>query len=329
MKISVLGGGSWATAISKELSKKYDISMYVRDELNANSINEKHQNAKYLKDNILPDNIKAYTNIEDVLVNKYIINAIPTQKIRSMLEDYADKFSKDSIIINLSKGIEMVTNLRISEIFKEFLPNNRFVALSGPSHAEEVIKAVPTSLVAASEDCDTAKEIQDLMISETFRVYTNDDLIGVEFGGAVKNVLAIGVGIIDGKDFGDNTKAAVITRGIHEMTRFCIAMGGDRNTLYGLAGIGDLIVTATSQHSRNRKAGELIGQGHTIDSLEKDIGMVVEGIPTCKALYEISLKKDIYMPLTNIIYNILYNDMDVSTAVEILMSKSGKNEFEF
>ncbi len=329
MNISVLGGGSWATAISKELSKNHNIFMYVRDELNAKSINDNHQNIKYLKGNILPENIKAYTNIEDVLHNKYIINAIPTQKIRSMLEEYSEKFSKDSIIINLSKGIEMDTYLRISEIFKEFLPENKFVALSGPSHAEEVIKGVPTSLVAASEDFNIAKEIQNIMISESLRVYTNEDLIGVEFGGAVKNVLAIGVGILDGKKFGDNSRAAVITRGIHEMTRFCIAMGGDRTTLYGLAGIGDLIVTATSQHSRNRKAGELIGEGHTIDSLEKDIGMVVEGIPTCKALYEISKKKDIYMPLTNIIYNILYKNMDVSTAVEILMSKSGKNEFEF
>lgn len=329
MKISVLGGGSWGTAISKELSKKYDIVIYVRNKEDARYINEKHVNEKYLSDNILPENIVAESDIEKVLENKYIINAIPTQKIRGMLEENYDKFDENSIIINLSKGIEMGSNLRISEIYKEFLPNNKFVALSGPSHAEEVIKGVPTSLVASSEDSEIAKEIQNLMISDTLRIYTNDDLIGIEFGGAVKNVLAIGVGILDGKGYGDNSKAAIITRGIHEMARFCVSMGGNRNTLYGLAGIGDLIVTATSVHSRNRKAGELIGKGHTIDSLENEIGMVVEGMSTCKALYDISVEKDIYMPITNIIYKIIYENMDVETAVDIIMSKSGKHEFDF
>lgn len=329
MKISVLGGGSWGTAISKELSKKYDIVIYVRNKEDARYINEKHVNEKYLSDNILPENIVAESDIEKVLENKYIINAIPTQKIRGMLEENYDKFDENSIIINLSKGIEIGSNLRISEIYKEFLPNNKFVALSGPSHAEEVIKGVPTSLVASSEDSEIAKEIQNLMISDTLRIYTNDDLIGIEFGGAVKNVLAIGVGILDGKGYGDNTKAAIITRGIHEMARFCVSMGGNRNTLYGLAGIGDLIVTATSVHSRNRKAGELIGKGHTIDSLENEIGMVVEGMSTCKALYDISVEKDIYMPITNIIYKIIYENMDVETAVDIIMSKSGKHEFDF
>lgn len=329
MKIGVLGGGSWGTAIAREISTNFDVEIFVRNEDTVNSINNKHINNRYLSEFILPSNVKASSDIKEILKNKYIINAIPTQKIRNMLEENSKYFNEESVIINLSKGIEVNTNKRISEIFAEFLPNNSFVTLSGPSHAEEVIKSVPTSIVCASEDYDKALEVQDLLNSDTLRVYTNRDLIGTEFGGAVKNVLAIGVGILDGLKFGDNSKAAIMTRGIHEMTRFCLEMGGQRNTLYGLAGLGDLIVTATSQHSRNRKAGELIGQGHTVSSLENDIGMVVEGISTAKAIYDVSQEKNIYMPITNVIYKILYEDMNFKDAIEDLMGKTAKSEFEF
>lgn len=329
MEISVLGGGSWGTAISKELSSKYNVIMYVRNEETCNSINNLHKNDRYLREYILPDNIKASSNIKDVLKNKYVINTIPTQKIRSMLENYSQFFNENNIIINLSKGIEKETNLSISEIFEEFLPKNKFVALSGPSHAEEVIEGIPTSLVSASKDIELAKDVQNLISGNSLRVYTNNDLIGVELGGAVKNVLALGIGILDGLGLGDNTKAAIMTRGIHEMTRFCVALGGNSNTLYGLAGLGDLIVTATSRHSRNRKAGELIGKGHTIETLENEIGMVVESIPTCKALYNISKEKNIYMPITEVIYKILYENLDIENATKMLMNKENKDEFEF
>lgn len=329
MEISILGGGSWGTAMAKELSKKYDIIMYVRNKENCDSINNFHKNINYLKDYVLPENIRATNDISEVLNNKYVINAIPTQKIRNMLKDNYQKFNVNNIIINLSKGIEESTNKRISEIFEEFLPNNKYVALSGPSHAEEVIESAPTSIVAASNDIDVAMEVQDIMISDTLRIYTNEDLIGVEYGGATKNVLALGIGILDGLCLGDNPKAAIMTRGIHEMTRFCVAMGGNKNTLYGLTGLGDLIVTATSIHSRNRKAGELIGRGHTIKTLENEIGMVVEGISTCRALYNISIEKDIDMPITHVIYKILYENLDIDTATKSLMSRTGKNEFDF
>ncbi|MFL8968528.1 NAD(P)H-dependent glycerol-3-phosphate dehydrogenase [Helcococcus kunzii] len=329
MEISILGGGSWGTAMAKELSKKYDVLMYVRNEKSRDSINMNHRNDRYLVEHSLPENIKASSDISEVLKNKYVINAIPTQKIRSMLEENSKFFNDKNIVINLSKGIEKTTNKRISQIFGEFLPNNKFATLSGPSHAEEVIEAVPTSMVVSSIDKNISKEVQDLIMSDNIRIYTNDDLIGVEFGGAVKNVLSLGIGILDGLKIGDNAKAAIMTRGIHEMTRFCICMGGKKNTLYGLTGLGDLIVTATSKHSRNRNAGELIGQGHTIDSLENEIGMVVEGISTCKALYEISSREKIYMPITEVIYKILYEDLDIPTATNYLMSRNGKNEFDF
>lgn len=329
MEISILGGGSWGTAMAKELSKKYNILMYIRNEKSRDEINNNHKNDRYLVDYLLPENIKATSDISQALNNKYVINAIPTQKIRSLLEENSKYFNSNNIIINLSKGIEQTTSKRISQIFEEFLPKNKFLTLSGPSHAEEVIDSVPTSVVISGTDMETAIEVQDLLMSDTFRIYTNEDLVGVEFGGAIKNVLALGIGILDGLKIGDNAKAAILTRGIHEMTRFCMAMGGKQNTLYGLTGLGDLIVTATSQHSRNRKAGELIGQGHTIDSLENDIGMVVEGIATCKAIYEISLRDNIYMPITEVIYKTIYENIDIDTATNYLMSRNGKNEFDF
>lgn len=329
MQISILGGGSWATAMAKVLSKNHDILMYIRNSQNADDINLYNENRKYFPGIILPKNIRATTDIYDTLKNRIIINAIPTQNIRSMLEKYSKLFSKDSIIINLSKGIEVSTYNRISEIFKEFLPNNEFFALSGPSHAEEVILEESTSLVLSGKNDFLLKEILGILKADSLRIYTNTDLIGVEYGGAVKNVLALGIGMIDGLGGGDNPKAAVITRGIHEMSRFCMKMGGERNTLYGLAGLGDLIVTSTSKHSRNRKAGELIGKGYTVNQLENEINMVVEGIPTAKALYDIMIKNDLYMPITNVIYNILYNNLNIKEAATLLMSRAEKNEFDF
>lgn len=329
MKIGILGGGSWGTAMAYSLSRKHDIIIYIRNEEDANFLNEKHENKKYLKGKKLPENIRASADILEVLNQPIVINAIPTQQIRSVLEKNARDFKEDTIIVNLSKGLENKTYKRISEIFKEFLPANRFVALSGPSHAEEVILDMPTSLVASSLDENAARTIQKEFMSDSLRIYTNDDLIGVELGSAVKNVLALGIGIIDGLGYGDNPKAALMTRGIHEMVRFSVAMGGKRNTLYGLTGLGDLIVTATSRHSRNRLAGELIGKGHTLEDLSGEINMVVEGITTAKALYEMSEKEEIYMPITKEINALVYEGQDISTAADNLMNKAEKEEFDF
>lgn len=329
MLISILGGGSWATAMAHNLSSRHDILMYVRNEENCRDINEFHENKRYMSGYKLKDNIKATTNIKDVLDNKIIINAIPTQNIRQMLSDSFSMFKNDSIIVNLSKGIEKKTGKRISEVFEEFLPSCTYSCLSGPSHAEEVIEDKYTSVVISTKDEDMAKYLQSIFSSETLRVYTNTDLVGVELGGAVKNVLALGIGMLDGLNMGDNPKAALMTRGIHEMARFCMDMGGERNTLYGLAGLGDLIVTATSKHSRNRKAGELLGRGVSIDKLENEIKMVVEGVPTAVALYEVSKEKDIYMPITGMIYRILYDNLSLDEAALSLMSNVDKEEFDF
>lgn len=329
MQISILGGGSWGTAMASNISGKNDVIMYIRNESNCDDINYNHENKRYLPGIKLNENIKATTDISKVLNNEIIINAIPTQNIRAMLESYSHLFNKDSIIVNLSKGIERTTSKRISEIFKEFLPDNKYAALSGPSHAEEVIINIPTSVVISSEDEELSKHLQAILSSDSLRIYTNNDLVGVEYGGAVKNVLALSIGMLDGLGIGDNAKAALVTRGIHEMTRFCISMGGDRNTLYGLAGLGDLIVTAFSRHSRNRKAGELIGKGYTVDHLENEINMVVEGVPTCDALYRMSCENNIYMPITTVIYKILYNNLSIEEATKELMNRADKDEFDF
>lgn len=329
MEISILGGGSWATAMAHSLSYKHDVLLYVRNKENCDNINLYHENKRYLKGYKLKENIRASQDIDKVLKNKIIVNAIPTQNIRGMLTDFKNLFTKDHIIVNLSKGIEKSTGKRISQIFEEFVPFCEYACLSGPSHAEEVIDDKYTSVVISSMNEDLAKNLQTIFSSNYLRIYTNTDLVGVEFGGAVKNVLALGIGMLDGLNMGDNPKAALMTRGIHEMARFCLAMGGQRNTLYGLAGLGDLIVTAISRHSRNRNAGELIGKGHSIDDLEKEINMVVEGIPTALALYEISEKKGIYMPITKMIYQILYKDLGLYQAADKLMNNADKEEFDF
>ncbi|MDO5027055.1 MAG: NAD(P)H-dependent glycerol-3-phosphate dehydrogenase [Tissierellia bacterium] len=329
MEISILGGGSWATAMAHNLSFKHDVLLYVRNKEDCDNINIHHENKKYLKGYKLKENIRATQDIKQCFKNRIIVNAIPTQNIRSVLEEFSDFFPKDAVIVNLSKGIEKGSGKRISEIFEQYLTDCDYTCLSGPSHAEEVIDNKYTSVVISSKNEELARELQTIFSSDFLRIYTNTDLVGVEFGGAVKNVLALGIGMLDGLNMGDNPKAALMTRGIHEMARFCIAMGGERNTLYGLAGLGDLIVTATSNHSRNRNAGELLAQGCSIEKLENEIKMVVEGIPTAVALYEISKEKNIYMPITKVIYQILYENLSLYDAAISLMSRADKEEFDF
>ena len=218
--------------------------------------------------------------------------------------------------------------MRISEIVKEILPNNNYCVLSGPSHAEEVALEIPTTVVAAASNKDVAEYIQDLFITSNFRVYVNPDIIGVELGGALKNIIALGAGISDGLNYGDNTKAALMTRGISEMGRLGVELGANPNTFYGLSGIGDLIVTCTSMHSRNRRAGILLGQGKSLDEAIAEIGMVVEGVKTTKSAYKLSEKIGIEMPITDEIYNVLYNNENVKESVNKLMLRDKKHEME-
>src|SRR5699024_1184230 len=292
-------------------------------------INKYRENKKYLPKVKLPKNLYITNNVEETIQNKDIILlAVPTHGIREILEKYGRLIRKDQVIVNVSKGIENGSLMRISEIVEEFLPENKFVVLSGPSHAEEVALDLPTTVVVASKDKNAAKLIQDVFMTSKFRVYTNPDLIGVELGGSLKNIIALGAGISDGLGYGDNTKAALMTRGIFEMTKLGEKMGASTNTFSGLSGIGDLIVTCTSGHSRNRKAGLLIGEGLSMNEAVEKIGMVAEGIKTTRSTYELATRYNVKMPITEELYNVLYNNKDVKKSVFNLMERDKKHEMK-
>ncbi|WBW50718.1 NAD(P)H-dependent glycerol-3-phosphate dehydrogenase [Peptoniphilus equinus] len=328
MEITVIGGGSWGTAIARLLKiNGHEVSFYVRDPKTKKAINDTGCNDKYLP-GISLEGLKATTNI-DVAIDgsRLVVMAVPSQNVRSVFETQQHLLD-GKIIVNLSKGLELGTLDRISQIAEELLPKSTFVALSGPSHAEEVGRNIPTAVVAASKDIDVAKMIQNVFSNDSFRVYTNTDLVGVEIGGALKNIIALAAGMSEGLGFGDNTTAALATRGIYEMSKLGLALGAEAQTFNGLSGIGDLIVTCTSTHSRNRRAGILIGKGLSKDQASLEVGQVVEGIKTTKSAYELSKKHKISMPITQKLYEVLYQALDPRKAVVDLMRRDYKDEIE-
>ncbi|SCX87465.1 NAD(P)H-dependent glycerol-3-phosphate dehydrogenase [Alkaliphilus peptidifermentans] len=329
-KITVLGAGSWGTALSLLLHEKgHKVNLWMKDEDQFQNICSTRENPKYLPGIAIPNNLKLFTDIEEAVTgSELIVLTIPSQAIRGVIQNTKKFLSSNQVIINAAKGLEQNSLMRISEVVKEELPQNPFAALSGPSHAEEVCKNMPTTLAVASEKRDIAELVQDVFITKSFRVYTNPDLIGVELGGALKNVIAFGAGISDGLGFGDNAKAALMTRGIREIARLGSQMGANLATFAGLTGIGDLIVTCTSMHSRNRRAGILIGEGNTIEETLKKIGMVVEGVSTTKAAYKLSIKHGIEMPITKEIYKVIYEGSNAREAVTNLMSRDRTHEME-
>jgi glycerol-3-phosphate dehydrogenase (NAD(P)+) len=326
-KITFLGGGSFGSALAVLLAEKNNIvSIYNRDETVVNEINIKRTNEKYMKDLIIPESVTAFNNIEEAIEGTdYIVLSVPSHVIRSMCKSLKGKISKEIPIISIAKGIEEDSDKRLSVVIEEEL-DNPVVILSGPSHAEEVIKKLPTTIVSTSKDMKYATDVQDLFMTSYFRIYTNDDLIGVEVGGAVKNIIALAAGVIDGLGYGDNTKAALLTRGMKEITRVGIALGGRAETFYGLTGMGDLIVTCTSMHSRNRRAGLLIGKGMSVEEALKEIGMVVEGVKACKAFYQLKEKIDISMPITDGLYKGLFESKDAKVVIDELMNRDKKSE---
>jgi glycerol-3-phosphate dehydrogenase (NAD(P)+) len=329
-RVAVLGGGSWGTALSVLLSKNgVDTGIWVRSDEQFNTMYNKRENPKYLPGVRLPEQLVISTDMDEILDDSNIVVlAVPTHSVRELLVQLQDKINKNRIIVNVAKGIENNSKKRISEIVKEYFPDNDFVALSGPSHAEEVAFDIPTTVVSASRNKKVAEYIQDVFSCSTFRVYTNPDVVGVELGGALKNIIALGAGISDGLGYGDNTKAALMTRGIYEMSKLGVALGADPDTFSGLSGIGDLIVTCTSMHSRNRRAGILIGQGLSMEKAAEEIGMVVEGIKTTKSTFELAGDIGVEMPITKELYNVLYKGADVRESVGKLMGRSMKHEME-
>lgn len=327
-RITLLGGGSWGTALAKLLSENgHDVTVWLRDEEQCKAISTERVNKKYLPKVTIPENIKFTSNINEATDNsEFILIVTPTQMIRGILKQLSNENKTNKVIINASKGIEKGTMCLVSDIVNEETINCTFAVLSGPSHAEEVGLCLPTAITVACEDKQVAEEIQDAFMSTYFRVYTNEDVIGVELGGALKNIIALGAGISDGVGYGDNAKAALMNRAIVEIARLGIAMGADVHTFYGLSGIGDLIVTCTSKHSRNWNAGYLIGQGLTKDEAIKKIGMAVEGIPTTYAAYELSKKLNVDMPIVDAMYDVLEHDVNVKEKVNNLMLRDKKEE---
>ena len=327
-KICFIGGGSFGTALSVMLSKKgMEVSIWDRKQSVIEDVNIKRENIKYLHGTVIPHNVKAYLDLEQAVDGcSYIVLAVPSHVIRKMANDLKDLIDKDVIIVSIAKGIEVESGKRLSQVINEVLPDNNVVILSGPSHAEEVAKDLPTTVVATSKDMKSAEEIQDIFMSNKFRVYTNEDIIGVEIGGAVKNIIALAAGISDGLGYGDNTKAALMTRGMIEITRIGMRLGGKRETFSGLTGMGDMIVTCTSMHSRNRRAGILIGKGLKVADATTQIGMVVEGIKACKAFYELKERLNVSMPITDSLYKVLFENKDPQYGVYELMTREKKNE---
>ncbi len=329
-KICILGAGSWGTALAISLSKKgHNVNLWMRNEEQFNQMSKSRENIKYLPGAKLSKNIVLFNNIEESIKDADIILlAMSAQGVRQVIKSVGNIINKDQIFVNVSKGLENSTLLRISEVVKEEFPDNPYAMLSGPSHAEEVSKDLPTTLVVAAQKKELAEYIQDIFISPSLRIYTNPDVVGVELGGALKNVIALGAGISDGLNFGDNAKAALMTRGIREIARLGTVMGADMSTFAGLSGIGDLIVTCTSMHSRNRRCGIKIGEGYTVKEAIDSIGMVVEGIVTTKVTYELAKKYKVDMPITTEIYKILNNESNVRESVENLMLRSRTHEIE-
>lgn len=326
--IPVIGAGGWGTALSTVLAKKgYNVILWAREENLVKEINSNHTNSLFLPNIPLNSKITADNNLSYFNSFPFIISAVPTQFIRSTYQSKNFNLTEKKVL-NVAKGIEVGSLLRCSEIFNELgLKTDSYTILTGPSHAEEVARLSPTTVVTSGADNKLANFVQKLFSTEHFRVYTSKDIIGCELGGSLKNVIALAAGIIDGLKLGDNTKAALITRGLAEISRLAVAKGANSMTLSGLSGLGDLIVTCNSRHSRNRKVGEMIGEGIKLNTILSQMQMVVEGVETTKSTLELSKKSNVEMPIVEKVYQILFEDLNPKTAIKQLMTRSSKYEW--
>ncbi|MDD4689769.1 MAG: NAD(P)H-dependent glycerol-3-phosphate dehydrogenase [Eubacteriales bacterium] len=327
MKICVLGSGTWGSSVAKLLNENgNEVSLWSYFEEEAEKLRTTHKHL-FLENITMPEDILYSSSMQECIEGvEVIILATPSHTIRQTATTLSKIIKKDQIITIISKGIEEGTFLRLSQIVKELIPDNIVSVMSGPSHAEEVAIGLPTTNVIACEDIEIARNLQEAFMNEKFRIYTTSDVIGVEVGGALKNVIALCAGISDGLGYGDNTKAALMTRGIAEITRLGVALGGKSETFAGLSGIGDLIVTCTSMHSRNRRAGILLGQGKSLDEAQAEVKMVVEGVKTTLAAYGLSKKMNVEMPIVNEAYSVLFENKPAMEAVNSLMSRDRIDE---
>lgn len=324
MKIAVIGSGSWGCAASILLATKgYDVYLWSWQQEETDRLATDRENRLVLPGKKFPDNITCSHDMGLCVENaNLIVTVVPSPATRTTAKQLAPHVKEGQILVNLSKGLEDGTLLRLSEVYKEEIPQATIAVMSGPSHAEEVSEFMPTTNVVAADDIEVAKYIQNIFMTDFFRVYTGTDIIGTELGGALKNVIALCAGICDGVGYGDNSRAALITRGLAEITRLGVKMGAKPETFAGLSGVGDLIVTCTSMHSRNHRAGILLGKGYTLKEALDEVQMVVEGVNTIGAAYNLSKKYDVSMPITSESYKILFEGKDPKHAVIDLMTRS-------
>ena len=326
MNIAIIGSGSWGVALAVHLaSLGHNIKIWSFMEEERDLINNERK-CKFLPGLNLSENIQCSTNFEEVIKDsKFILHVTPSKFTRNIFEQYKQYVGNKPIII-CSKGFEKETLETLDEVILEEMPEAKVGVLSGPSHAEEVSIAIPTALVIASKHQNILKTIQDAFMSEKMRIYTSNDVKGVELGGALKNIIAFCAGVAAGIGLGDNSFAALITRGLKEISRLGVELGGKEETFYGLSGLGDLIVTCLSEHSRNRKAGMLIGQGKSLEETKKEVGMVIESIDNIEVAYELGKLHNIEMPIVETVYKVLYENLNPQEAVKNLMTRDKKME---
>jgi glycerol-3-phosphate dehydrogenase (NAD(P)+) len=331
--IGVIGGGGWGTTLARHCANQgYPVKLWVREPEVMAEINTRHTNETFLPGIQLPPALKASSSLAEVAAgSQFLITAVPSQWLRAIAHEMAPYVGPDTIVISATKGLDDQSLKLMTDVLADELPAldpDAFVALSGPTHAEEVAREIPTVIVVATPALKQAEKVQDLLISSRLRVYTNPDRIGVQLGGALKNVIALAAGIGDGLGFGDNTKAALVTRGLAEMARLGLALGAQSPTFAGLSGMGDLFVTASSQHSRNAWAGRELGKGRRLDEILGSTKMVVEGVTTAKAAYALAKKNQVELPITFITYQILFENMAPREGVSHLMERLRTHEME-
>lgn len=331
MHIAVLGAGSWGTTLAVLLARKgYSVRLWAHRPEFARTLQVERENTRYLKGTPFPESLEVVADLKECIAGaEMIVTAVPSQALRETARAFSTMPLDGVIIVNVAKGIEVGTGKRMTEVLMDELPGlplNQVAALYGPSHAEEVAREQPTTVVASSPSMETAESVQEVFHTNMFRVYVNTDIVGVEVAGSVKNIIAIAAGISDGIGFGDNAKAAIITRGMAEISRLALKLGGDPMTISGLSGIGDLVVTCLSRHSRNRFVGEEIGRGRSLDDIITHMNMIAEGVLSSKAVYALSCTLGVEMPITQAVYEMLFEEKPVEKAILDLMTREPKPE---
>ena len=320
-KVSVIGAGSWGSALAVLLANNgHEVTLWTHDPHEIEMLSTKREQVEKLPGVKLPDNIMIEADLKTALTDEdVVVMAVPSPVVRMVAKQMSPFIKDGQIIVNVAKGIEDVTYKTLSDIIEEEIPNAEVCVLSGPSHAEEVGRGIPTTVVVGAKNKETAEMLQDVFMNKVFRVYTSSDIVGIELGGALKNVIALAAGTVDGLGYGDNTKAALMTRGIAELTRLGEALGGKPETFSGLTGVGDLIVTCTSVHSRNRKAGYLMGKGMTAEEAMKEVKMVVEGVYSAKAALGLAKKCNVAVPIVEAVNRVLFENADPKEEVSNLL----------